>query len=540
MKRKLFFLLIVLPLFEIYGQFNDSILFYIEQNGENKNTLTKVNNSITFSNQIVLFKNKARRNTSSFSGLVNGTDYIIIDLSNDCSTIPNNFGGITYKFNCKKSQLILYPSSGDFKDSFLINICIGTSQFFLNVEEYNQLCEESFTTKDLENLLPPVFKSNLNVKDSFDPQNRILKIDASSNGRSVRLLKVRKKEASENVKGSKGNNDNSPKEIVQEFEAKSVSSKGNISVLLKNYDINDIEYIEIELENQDFKYSTDLRDLFNSEKTGLGSVATDADLQKILTNNAISFAPTSDKLTNHLNMILEYLDPLNSINVNDLKRLQSFKSKLKNIYEGLDDNNLTTEQKSIISKILSVSPTWLNLTPIPPAVSNADVATIKVTVKNKNEEPKTTEVGKYRTIGGLGYDIGGAVYITGLTNERVFVRNNIAGITNSNSFSGGLGINNEISFKTGALIRPTLNVGAFVPLDEDITPYLAFGAGVVFQGERVKISFNAGSALGLVNTIKEEFRNIELDNTSVQDVSERKWRDSWYMSIGIRANIFNN
>ncbi|SDM20972.1 patatin-like phospholipase family protein [Kriegella aquimaris] len=90
-----------------------------------------------------------------------------------------------------------------------------------------------------------------------------------------------------------------------------------------------------------------------------------------------------------------------------------------------------------------------------------------------------------------------------------------AGALTALTIAAGLKLR-EIKEKMDKVI-PTLNLGFFVPFEEDITPYLAFGPGLTFTGDKVKFSFGGGIAYGSVNSIAERF--VDVDVTSVTDVT---------------------
>lgn len=362
-------------------------------------------------------------------------------------------------------------------------------------------------------------------------------IDANPNPNTSSIVKLKKY-----VEKDKNS---SSKKIITINEAKAVSTQGNLSVFLANYNITGIEHLSVTIDDQEFNYNKDLQDLLNLENENNES--------KEMPNRD-SIAPTSTESkeelrTKYLKEVWDNWHRINALNKNDIARLEKFKdnlSKTQAIPENVDD--LSEEGRKLLSQILSWSPDYIGLTPIAPAINNTDAIEVKVSIKYKNIVKEDVVVGRYRTIGGLSADFSGNVFLTGLKNSPVYTEMvDIDGteelrakINKRNQRSVGYGINTGVSFRTGSLLRPTLNVAAFLPLDEEITPFLGFGPGLSLQGEKVKLSFSGGLAFGSINTINEQYLNKDLsdfESLTNEMIAEKAWESSWYVSIGISIKL---
>uniref|UniRef100_UPI0040475364 hypothetical protein n=1 Tax=Flavobacterium sp. TaxID=239 RepID=UPI0040475364 len=166
--------------------------------------------------------------------------------------------------------------------------------------------------------------------------------------------------------------------------------------------------------------------------------------------------------------------------------------------------------------------------------------------KNKHDDtPYQTKVGQFKTTGGIGFNLGGMFYITNLKNNSVYTKasettGQVRAFMNSdNQSSVGIGLNSEIYFRTGYLVRPTLNMGFFLPFDEDLTPFGAIGPGISIASKKVKFSISWGLAVGKINTIREQYKDVEIDPTDLTNdqLGEKVWKFGNYFGFGLTYNL---
>ncbi|WP_024772964.1 hypothetical protein [Aquimarina macrocephali] len=460
-------------------------------------------------------------------------------------------GKLNFKYNCNNNYVELWINGKD-NDKYTIWYCDRDEnwKFTTDEEEYKK-CKntkakkpktsnkDSVTTsyKDITEIPKPDFQSR--IRDTlFDKQNRFLLIDANPNpnySSSVRLVKRRKV-------------DNNGSFLIKDKEAKAVSTKGNISVFLKNYNITELENITVTINNRDYEYNTGLGELVNPKTPD------DKETEAKKPEDSIKTVSTPvspiEARTAYLKEFYNKLQSIDHLNTNDIARLENYKNTLKTVKENQDlDIELNDKGTKLYEKILSYSPLWVGLTPIAPAVKDTDEIEISASIEYENKPKNDIFVGHYKTIGGLAVDIGGNFFLTGLRNNKIFTDSVTVGDTkelrakigNKNQRSLGYGLNAEVSLRTGSLLRPTINIGSFIPFEEDISPYFALGPGVSLVSKKVKIRFAAGIAYGKVNAIAEQYRDRDLsdfENLTNESLTEKVWDSSWYISVGIRY-VFN-
>ncbi|TYA71759.1 hypothetical protein [Seonamhaeicola marinus] len=499
-------------------------------------------------NELKIMKNLDNGAPVDASKFEYATDLRIFKNENDLDNIENAIfifnkcaeykdDNLVIKADCKKGIFEVFLNGNEEKTKLKFWYCENNSnwKFTRKEEEYTNCLKstnESESTEDEKktDYTDIVKMKPLNLKvyandESFDKQNRILKI--SANKSSVRLLKQRK--------GDEG---------VLEKEAKAVSTKGNVIVLLRNYNIKDIEKITVSMNEKDFVYNMSF-DISNPKDSGDKPEKEEKEEQTDSKPEEVK--STSGDITAVTKRLKEDYDKIKNIDIlnkEDYVVLKNYQSNLKAIKEKLKQD-LDLESKALYEKIIKTSPDWIVLNPIPDAIKNSDKVEISVVIDRANKTEDKILVGSYLTIGGLSYDGGGNFFITGLRNNKVFTDSITVGdskelrarIGNKNQTSLGYGLSGEVSFRTGSLIRPTLNIGAFVPFEEDISPYLALGPGVSLTGEKVKIRFAAGLAYGKVNAISEQYIDRDLSsfsNLTNENLVEKVWDSSWYISFGIR------
>ena len=158
------------------------------------------------------------------------------------------------------------------------------------------------------------------------------------------------------------------------------------------------------------------------------------------------------------------------------------------------------------------------------------------------------KLGNYRTTGGLGISVGNQIFVTGLKNNPVYTDSVLIDTTNQlrafmddqNQTSIGIGVNAELYWRTGSWFEPTLNLGFFVPFEEDITPFIGLAPGFRIGNGNVKFSGSFGLALGSVNEIKPEYRDTDLTRfggLTNDKLAHKVWKSSWVVGFGISFNL---
>ena len=319
-------------------------------------------------------------------------------------------------------------------------------------------------------------------------------------------------------------------------KADALPVNGSLTIFIRNYNFHNLEKVSIEITGADFSYTYSIKDILAQLKTKV---------EENQENTKSTNDKESRKLSNDLTTILEKFKEYTYLNLNDLYKIEEYKKILYSFYE-LNFKSFTDEEIAIFSEIMNWYPQYLSITPIAITVPENDEVEINVTIKNKNEDtPHQTKVGHFKTTGGIGFNLGGMFYITNLKNNSVYTKasetsGQVRAFMNSeNQSSVGIGLNSEIYFRTGYLLRPTLNMGFFIPFDEDLTPFGAIGPGISIASKKVKFSFSWGLAVGKVNTIKEQYNNVEFDPTDLTNdqLEEKVWKFGNYFGFGLTYNL---
>jgi opacity protein-like surface antigen len=322
-------------------------------------------------------------------------------------------------------------------------------------------------------------------------------------------------------------------------ETNSVHINSSIGVFIRNYNLNSIEVITVNINGTDYTYDEDLSTLYNQDK------GSDTDEKSTV---AFSGGTDDKDIESYLTKVLAAFKKNKYINVNDLYQLNSYKQRLETAVKSLKKIP-ATDVISKLSEVLSWQPEYVSLTPIALASVDADEVEIKVSLKSKNDKStKEYSLGTYRTYGGLGIAVSNHLFFTGLKNNEVYTdsvaidttKELRAQIDTENKFAVGIGANSEISFRTGCIVRPTINVGFFIPFEEDISPHIAIGGGFSIGTKKVKFSMSGGLALGTVNSIAKKYREKDLsqyDDLTNENISKKYWDSSWQIGVGVSYNL---
>ena len=514
----------------LLAQTNAEVSVYIDDNDN-----LKIKPEFTDAEELVLYEDQS---SSAIRG--NGTP---LKLS-DCNATEKTFGdkGLTYR--CENDIIEFWKANE--KQNTLIKIwyCENEEKYFSKESDFKK-CNQSdgekgsnnqIDYKDITDIEEPKFMSSISNLE-YNKHNRYLIIDANPNPNESKIISLKKYH--------KITEDS--KEEWQFREAKGVDSRGNLAVFLENYNITNLENLSVKINSLDFEYNADVGKLLEIGK----KEETEQEQEKDTTEITGTGEDPIAKRTAYLKNVYSIIKSNTALSNEDIARLEDYKQTLKRVRFAEDKNIvLNDEGQELFSKILSWSPQYVGLTPIAPAVEDGDQVSVIVSRKFKGDsQAKETKVGDFRTSGGLGFDLGGEIFVTGLKNNNVFTETvSIDGNDelramiddDDNQLSIGYGLNMEVSYRTASLFRPTLNIASFIPFEEDISPYFGFGPGVSISTQKVKFRLAGGIATGKVNAINGRYEDLDLsdiDDLTNESISEKVWQSSWYVSIGIRAKI---
>ncbi|WP_130733698.1 hypothetical protein [Flavobacterium sp. J27] len=453
------------------------------------------------------------------------------DLMNDETTI--DFEGIINYKKVKSEDKIKFWKNGDQEQNAHEYFLCTTSEIFVKDKSK---CTSSNSSSDIKyenaNQIPfPAFQEPNNDILINNKTSRYLILDASPNHNQKINNSLFKAKNIETFGKTNTFEDNFQK-------ADALPVNGSLTIFIRNYNFHNLEKVSIEITGADFSYTYSIKDIL-------------AQLKTRVEDNQENTEATDDKkievskLNNDLTVILDKFETYNYLNLNDLYKIEEYKKILYDFYK-LNFKSFTDEEITILSKIINWYPEYLSITPIAITVPENDEVEINVTIKNRNEDmPYQSKVGHFKTTGGIGFNLGGMFYITNLKNNSVYTKasetsGNVRAFMNSkNQSSVGIGLNSEIYFRTGYLLRPTLNMGFFLPFDEDLTPFGAIGPGVSIASKKVKFSLSWGLAVGKVNVIKEQYDNVEFDPTDLTNdqLEEKVWKFGNYFGFGLTYNL---
>ena len=378
----------------------------------------------------------------------------------------------------------------------------------------------------------PIFSYTFEKTD-INNNHRILLIDATPRTYSNRGFSLKKFETFK-------------KDSINLKHSKALVSGRSLSVFTKNISLRDLEYIRIAVNGSDYTYNAGVTYLFDGT-LALGSEK-ESGIGKLTSSKNESELKTKDKMNqDYFALVLEDLKNINELIIEDYQKLQQYQSILLDSVKG---KRLDLLSLNMVSQIASFTPKYLNITSFPLTIPNSDEVEISTEVKYKGGLPNSVSSGTFKTTGALSVNVGSAIYFTGLKNNDIYteplkVDNQPdelrAVIDEDDQLSVGVGINSEITYRTGSIFRPSVSIGFFIPFEEQITPFFAIGPGISIIDSKVSLSLSYGFAFGKINSIKEKYRDIDLTNLgsslSNTDLIQGVWSRSWYLGIGVGFNM---
>lgn len=403
--------------------------------------------------------------------------------------------------------------------------------------------------KNFQFIPPPIPAFSTNNSDlRYNKSHRILLLDGTGNiqkNSGFQLFSFIEKEYDNEESKPKFNKMNSEYELVPK---KSLPVNYSMSVFSLNINFDSLKSLKIALNGKEFIYNSGVADLLkelekSEEKDPSGN------------GENVSFNQKQKDNTKQLAQIKDYLkvakseiDTMYFLNIYDYQKLQGYKKQLKRIIESFAAIMDTDAYKDYFT-ILNTNPKYINLTPIALTIPNADEVSVESTLKfNSNDADEKYTTGVFRTSHSMTVRVGSSLFFTGLKNNNVYTETVTVGgneelrakMDAGDQVSVGIGVNSEVSWRTGSMVRPNFNVAFFVPFAEEITPFVGVGPGISFYDKNVSLNLSGGLAFGKVNSINEQYRDRNLSaitDLTNADLTQKVWKGNWYLSVGVGFNI---
>lgn len=321
-----------------------------------------------------------------------------------------------------------------------------------------------------------------------------------------------------------------------------------MSVMIQNYNFHKLERFTITVNSENYKYENDISKIYDlvTKKNKSSEESSNPDTEGA---NTVTKTPEQKKIKTYLDNVLRILGTYEYLNLNDLYAVEEYKESLIQ-YAKEHKEEFDSENNILKNNIISWNSKYVSLTPISIDIPDNDEVKITYSLKENGLDTESKSLGNFKTFGGVSVDYGAAFYLTDLRNNEIYTtttgteaNNDVytkANLSNSHNESIGFGLNIDVSYRTGLHFRPTFNFGFFVPLEEDITPFIATGPGVGFYSNNYKINLSCGLALGKVNQIKEQYQDANLAGLTLTntDLTEKVLQTGHYYSLTLSFNIF--
>ncbi|MCR9015226.1 hypothetical protein [Aquiflexum gelatinilyticum] len=460
------------------------------------------------------------------------------------SAIPNPSFKIKTNLSDNIQDLLLNDGKLSFSNlgsnvnyvEFIVNNGSGTLQnniFKFSINSSSKPVNNTKSApKDFTPFPFPIFSNSFD-QTTFNKHHRILIIDGTSRNNLNRGFSLKK-----------GDKKDSTNLLLKDVNAL-VTGK-SLSVFTKNIGLRNLDYIRVSVNGSDYTFNAGVSNLLE-----LASALDPEEELKNLEGLTSEEIKTENEKQNRIaqeyfSSIQNHLNDINELSIEDFQTLQQYQSLLLDSIKGI---RLDPTSIVMVSKIVSFTPKYINLTSFPLTIPNNDEVTISTEVKYKGIQPNSISSGTFKTTGALSVNVGSAIYLTGLKNNKVYTEPVIvsgqadelrAVIDEDDQLSVGVGINSEVTYRTGSIFRPAINIGFFVPFDEEITPFFALGPALSIIDSKVSLNFSYGFAFGKINSINERYRDTNLNNIpnfSELDLIQKVWSKSWYVGIGVGYNI---
>ncbi len=387
--------------------------------------------------------------------------------------------------------------------------------------------------KDPKSIPYPAFPTRDVAFDACNKSDRFLLIDADPmSNKASALYKC-------DGKGSKDDWFAGKKKVSY------VSNQSSIKVVVRNYTLLSDKSITVSITADNFSYQKTIYDLFNA--AGVGTPEKDSASQNISADGN-SDKPKKEEsasaLYNYLDSAYRSIHGKSGWSLAEFRMLEQFKQDLKT---AIGQRKLTPSEVILYSKIIGWYPEYVILNELPMKIEESDKIRVNIQF-NENNATTVVTVGEYWVSGGIKPSIGTNLYISGLSNNAIYTDsvatangNELrAVLDSSNRSSVGIGVSGEIAWRTPGYVRPILNLGFFVPFQEDITAFGVVGVGASIATGDVKFSISAGAAFGKVNVINQRYVDKDLSQFGTltnADLVDKSWQWSWQVGVGFSYNL---
>lgn len=329
---------------------------------------------------------------------------------------------------------------------------------------------------------------------------------------------------------------------------KSLFVNSNIPIYLKNYNLRNINEISLKIDGLDYTYSKDLIDLLGMMRKVDSSKVTASRNSTTEGCNLDTSLREKDEIKIYLTEVYQHLDTIRYVNIDDYMEYLKYLDTLNKVCNVI---KLSDSEYAVLKNIHKWRPEYIQLKPNRNNVPNKDEIILSLVIKEEGRDEIPYPIGRYKTIGGSVTSLSTSLFITNLVNNKIYIdsigiqvndtlsTNELRAFMENDIYSIGIGLNVETAFHTGFWLRPSFNVGMFVPFDEDVTPYLALGVGGAIVLPRIKLSMSIGGAGGFVNKINSKYKDKDLSKypNYAEDLYDKEPKLGWQVSFGVSFSI---
>lgn len=438
----------------------------------------------------------------------------------NCSTEVLQFSNYSISNNCEGNSIDIYCQSelcGSAVE-LTVHVCNG-----LFVAKKCDEKDNSFKDNPL-NIPNPVF-SGISESSIYSKRNRVL---------HVNCLAIEGKPSGSYLTGVSSSGSWKKKTNLH--------IGGSLIVRLENC-VMELDKPSISLNEIEYKYDNDvsdlLSDLLDTEDESQGSIDSAVNIDKISTS--------LDALSMYLSKVYRsWSSGRSDLSLSEYEELKQYKEDLKAAIEK-SYKQLNEDQQYHYSNVMNWQPASISLTPIALDVPNADEVEVELEI-NQGTTQQKYDLGTYRTRGGVSFGINGKLFVSSIDDRSVYTDNVVADsvsmkmafLETDSKLRIGVGTEAQLSFRTGTLIRPTVNIGGFVPFDEDISPNFTLGTGLGILNSRVNMSISAGLTLGQIVKIANRYEAEDLNkyqDLTNETLSTKDWTAGYFIGIGVSYNV---
>lgn len=353
-------------------------------------------------------------------------------------------------------------------------------------------------------------------------------------------------------------------------KAHHLNAKSTLMVIAKAFDSEKLDSMTVEINGSDYNYEKGIAEIYKdldlspkANEKDQGTTEEKAvpessisDSSKVDTIEVVVIKNLNDSsivfLDEYLETLLYRLDlySVSFANARNLALLDQFKISLKKKIQALIDAGyeIQATEQLLYDHIQNWQFLYTPLMPIAERIPENDKITVVVKNLEKDKTTTTYRPQVFRTAGLLGFSLTTNLFVTGLVNDDVYAdsvqidtsyKELRAEVNKGQSkIAVGIGFNSALEISTGTVFTPSLNIGFFVPFEQEVSPRIAIGPGISLGNSRVKFNVNAGLAIGEVNVISKKYQGKDLSQYDQGiDLSEKVWKKSWQVGLGLSYNI---